>query len=122
MVVNNKIIREIAQKLVNLSISLEVCLPIRIGFYLSKNIQTIQNAYEEIERARLSIGERFGVPNNRGTGYDILPENIEIAQSELNDLLNLEQDLNIHMFKLSDFNGIELTFEQLSAIIFMIEE
>lgn len=122
MVINNKIIREIAQKLVNLSISLEVCLPIRISFYLSKNIQTIQNAYEEIERARLSIGERFGVPNNRGTGYDILPENIEIAQSELNDLLNLEQDLNIHMFKLSDFNGIELTFEQMSAIIFMIEE
>jgi hypothetical protein len=44
------------------------------------------------------------------------------AQQELNDLFNLEQDLNIHVFKLDDFDGIELTYQQLSAIMFMIEE
>jgi DNA-binding transcriptional LysR family regulator len=37
-------------------------------------------------------------------------------------IANLEQDLNIHVFKLDDFDGIELTYQQLSAIMFMIEE
>jgi hypothetical protein len=44
------------------------------------------------------------------------------AQKELNDLFNLEQELNIHVFKLDDFDNIELTVQQLSAIMFMIEE
>jgi len=44
------------------------------------------------------------------------------AQKELNDLFNLEQDVNLHIFKLDDFDGIELTYQQLSAIMFMIEE
>ena len=41
---------------------------------------------------------------------------------EINDLFNLEQDLNIHVFNLDDFDGVELTYQQLSSIMFMIEE
>jgi hypothetical protein len=47
---------------------------------------------------------------------------LEFVNSELNVLFNIEQDLNIHIFKLEEFDGIELTYEQLSAIMFMIEE
>lgn len=97
-------------------------MPVRINFYLQKNIQLIQQAAEEIERVRLNIGAQFGVPNADGTGYDIPTENIAEANKELNDLFALEQDLNIHMFKLSDFDGIELTYQQMSAIMFMVEE
>lgn len=115
----NSQVYALAERLSSLNLS-EICFPIRIYFYLQKNIQIIKAAYEEIEQARLYIGERFGTFN--GTGYDILPENIAIAQNELNDLFNLEQDLNIHLFKLSDFNGIELTPELLSTLMFMIEK
>lgn len=117
----NKQIYIIAERLSGLDFD-NIILPIRINFYLQKNIRAIKAAYEEIEQARLFIGKQFGTPNAQGTGYDVLPENIPIAQSELNDLFNLEQELNIHMFKLEDFNKINLTPEQLSAIIFMIEE
>jgi hypothetical protein len=55
-------------------------------------------------------------------GYDIPPENMAAANKELQDLFDLEQDLNIHMFNLDDFDGIELTYQQMSAIMFMIEE
>jgi hypothetical protein len=34
----------------------------------------------------------------------------------------LEQDINLHIFKLDDFDGVELTYQQLSNIMFMIEE
>jgi hypothetical protein len=44
------------------------------------------------------------------------------AEKELNDLFNLEQNLDIHIFKIDDFDGIELTYQQLSAISFMIED
>ena len=100
----------------------QIKLPVRINFYLQKNIRLIQEAAEDIERARLSIGAQFGKINATGTGYDIPAENIQAANSELQDLFELEQDLNIHTFKLEDFDGIELTYQQLSAIMFMIEE
>lgn len=111
----------VVQSLSNLGEELKsIRMPIRIGFYLQKNIKVIQQAAEEIEAARLSIGEQFGEHN--GSGYVIPDEKIEEANRELQELFSLEQDLPIHIFKLDDFDGIELTYQQLSAIMFMIEE
>ena len=97
-------------------------MPVRINFYLQKNIRLIQEAATEIEKARFEIGAQFGSLNESQTGYDIPKENIAEATKELRDLFNLEQDLPLHVFKLDDFDGIELTYQQMSAIMFMIEE
>ena len=121
MKLTNNQIYECAQKLGAFS-NCNLKMPVRINFYLQKNIQLIRQAAEEIERARFDIGAQFGTPNSEGTGYDISAENIVEANRELNDLFNLEQDLNIHIFKLDDFDGIELDYQQMSAIMFMIEE
>ena len=102
--------------------SIEVKLPVKISFFLQKNIQLIQQAAEEIDRARLNLGAQYGTPNEADNGYDIPQENIAMVNQELNDLFNLEQDLNIHIFKLDEFDNIELTYQELSAIMFMIEE
>lgn len=100
----------------------DITIPVRINFYLQKNIQMIKQAAMEIEIARLKIGAEFGTPTQEGNGYIISEEHMSVAQQELNDLFALEQDLNIHVFKLSDFDGIELTYQQMSAIMFMVEE
>lgn len=97
-------------------------MPVRINFYLQKNIEQIHKAIQDIDDARLSVGAQYGMPNETGTGYDIPAENIAEANRELNDLFNLEQDLSIHIFKLDDFDSIELTYQQMSAIMFMVEE
>lgn len=97
-------------------------MPVRINFYLQKNIQLIRQSAEEIERARFDIGAQFGTVNEAQNGYDIPPENIVAANKELNDLYELEQDIPIHIFKLSDFDNMELSYQELSAIMFMIEE
>ena len=117
----NKQIYEYSQKL-TIFTDCNLKLPVRISFYLQKNIQLIQQATDDIDRARLGIGAKFGTPNAQGTGYDIPPENIQFANRELNELFELEQDLNIHIFKLEDFEGVDLTYQELSAIMFMIEE
>lgn len=109
----------------NLLLSFKDCdikIPVRINFYMQKNIKCIEQAAIEIDKMRISIGSQFGVPSPNADRYDIPKENIPVVNQELNDLFTLEQDLNIHMFKLSDFDGIELTYQQMSAIMFMIEE
>lgn len=97
-------------------------LPIRIGFFLQKNIQTIITAAKEIEQARLDIAMEYGQPNKEDNGYTIPQDKLDIVNQELTDLFNLEQDIPIHIFKLDEFEGMELEYEKLSAILFMIEE
>ena len=100
----------------------DIKLPVRISFFLQKNIQKIINLAQEIEAARLNIAQSFGELNKDCTSYSVPADRVTEAQKELNDLFNLEQDVNLHIFKLDDFDGIELTYQQLSAIMFMIEE
>ena len=120
MKLTNQQIYEYASMLPTFSI--EGRLPVKINFFLQKNIQIIAAAGREIEEARLNIAREFGELNEEGTQFIMPPEKMAAANKELNDLFNLEQDLNIHIFKLDDFDGIELTYQQLSAIMFMIEE
>lgn len=120
MNLTNKQIYEHATNLAQLNIDIK--LPVRINFFLQKNIQTIRTSAEEIEKARFEIGAQFGTLNETQTGYDIPADKVQEAHKELSDLFNLEQDLPIHIFKLDDFDGIELTYQQMSAIMFMIEE
>lgn len=115
--------QEITTYAQNLStFNIDIKLPVRINFFLQKNIQTVMAAFQEIETAKLGIGKEYGQLEENGASYRIPPHNMEIVQSELNDLFNLEQELPIHIFKLDDFDGIELTYQQMSAIMFMVEE
>lgn len=104
------------------SFSIDGKIPVKINFFLQKNIQTLAAAAEEIEAARLKVAQDFGELNEDGTQFIVPPEKLLEARKELSDLFNLEQDLNIHIFKLDDFDGINLTYQQLSSIMFMIEE
>ena len=104
------------------SFSIDGKIPVRINFFLQKNIQILATAAEEIEEARLKIAQDFGELNEDRTQFVVPPEKLLEARKELNDLFNLEQDLNIHVFKLDDFDGINLTYQQLSSIMFMIKE
>ena len=120
MKLTNKQIYENANKLAFFNI--EGKLPMKINFFLQKNIQTLAAAGQEIEQARMKVAQEYGTLNEDGTQFIVPPEKMFEAQKELNDLFNLEQDLSIHIFKLDDFDGIELTYQQLSTIMFMIEE
>lgn len=122
MKLNNNQIYSYATQLNNIFSNCDIKMPVRINFFLQKNIQAIAAAGQEIEQARINIAKEFGALNEEGTSYSIPAENMAAANEELNDLFNLEQDLNIHIFKLDDFDGIELTYQQMSAIMFMIEE
>ena len=120
MILTNKQIYDYASALNNFTLSAK--LPVRIGFFLSRNIKTIQQLGQEIYEAKMNIGKTYGQLNAEGDGYTIPSEHMELVQQELGDLFKLTQEVDIHIFSLSDFDDIELTYEQLNAIIFMIKE
>lgn len=97
-------------------------LPIKVSFFLQKNIKVMTEAAQEIDRARIEIIQRYGTPNEDGQSYQIPEDNVEVASAELEELFNIEQNLNIHLFNLDDFNDIEMTSAETSALLFMIRD
>lgn len=97
-------------------------LPIKVSFFLQKNIKVMTEAAQEIDKARMEIIQRHGTPNEDGQSYQIPEDKIEVASAELEELFNIEQNLNIHLFNLDDFNNIEMTSAETSALLFMIRE
>ena len=102
--------------------NIQISLPVRINFFLQKNIQTLRQMAKEIEQARIEIAQHFGELQQETGNYSVPAEKMAIATREINDLFNLEQEVPLYIFKLDDFEGIELTFDQMGAIMFMIEE
>jgi NAD(P)-dependent dehydrogenase (short-subunit alcohol dehydrogenase family) len=77
-----------------------------------------------INNAALSLDNNF-LDKTKDEFMKVLEVNLVgpfLLIQKLNDLFNLEQDLSIHIFKLEGFDGIDLTYQQLSNIMFMIEE
>ena len=100
----------------------EMKLPIKVSFFLQKNIKVITEAAQEIDKVRMEIIQRYGTPSEDGQSYQISEDKIEIASQELEELFNIEQDLNVHRFNIDDFNNIEMTSAQTGALLFMIKD
>lgn len=97
--------------------------PVKINFFMQKNIDTITALANEIENARTTIIKRYGTQDEENPEqYTVPNDKIDDATNELNDLFNLEQEITINMLELSWFDEIELTTPQVSAISFMINE
>jgi hypothetical protein len=65
-------------------------LPMKVNFYLQKNKKTLVELGQDIEESRAEIIRSYGELTEDGTQYSIPASNIEAAQKELEDLLNLE--------------------------------
>ncbi len=100
----------------------ELKLPIKINFYLQKNMTELINLAQDIEKQRISIAEEFGVLNSETQNYDIPGDKINEASNKLRDLFELTQEVKIYKVKLDSFNDIELTAGQMQALLFMIDE
>ncbi len=119
---NNQIYNYASALLAEFSADCNIKLPVKINFFLQKNIQTIGTLAQEIEKTRLTIAQSYGELNESGSAYSVPEDKIMEVQNELNDLFTLEQDVAIHMFNIDDFANIELTYKQMNALMFMIEE
>lgn len=99
---------------------IEVILPIKVNFSLQKNIRLFINAAEEIEQSRQAIGRKYGTSID--SGYQIPEDKVAIAQKEMNDLLEIEQNLEILTISLDALDNVTLTTRQMQAMLFMIDD
>ena len=57
----------------------KITLPVKINFYLQKNMNKIISLAREIEEARAEILNKYGTLNEDGSAYHFEPEQMEIA-------------------------------------------
>jgi hypothetical protein len=100
----------------------EMNLPVKVNFYLQKNMNNIVDMAREIENARVEIIKKYGKPDETGENYQFEEGDIETVNKELADLFSLEQDVKINQIDLDWFGSLELSSVQMSAIMFMIKE
>lgn len=103
--------------------SKDITLPIKINFYLQKNMKNFIEAAKEVEASRLKIGEKYGVYNPKDSSYLIQDEDkLKLAQKELQELMSLDQIIEVYPISLEDLQNVDLTVAQMNAMLFMIEE
>ena len=122
MKLNNYQIYEYAQQLSSTFINADLYIPIKANFLIQKNIKLIVAAGEEIEKSRLQIAQHYGKLDEENNIFIIPEEKLEEANTEINNLFSIEQELNIQLIKLEDLGNTEFTTKQMQAIMFMIEE
>lgn len=98
-----------------------LCLPIKVNFYLQKNITALMEIAQDLEKSRTEILQKYGKQNDSGN-YDFEGDNLEKANEELTELFKLEQEVPIYEINLNDFGNVELDGKQVQAISYMIKE
>ena len=95
-------------------------LPIKLNFSILKNSQLLSTLAQEIEEARINIIKHYGEIQEDGN-IKVPEDKIVIANQEIEDLFSIEQEVNILKVDIESFGDLQLSIEQMNAIMFMVE-
>ena len=109
---------QLAEHVMNLNLS----LPVKVNFYLQKNISSLMAMATELEKSRNEILEKYGTIDSETGNYSFEDDVLDIANQELKDLFELEQEVPIYEISLEAFGDAELDTNQVQAISYMIKE
>ena len=119
----NSEIYSIGVQLAQYVTKLNLSLPVKVNFYLQKNITALMAMATELEQSRNDILSKYGVLDPEQGNYTFEDDDkLAQANSELVDLFELEQEVPIYEINLEDFGDAELDTNQVQAISYMIRE
>lgn len=110
-----------AQALIE-NITTDINLPVKVGFYIQKNMKKMTELAQEIEKSRMEIFDKYGEKDEENNQYKFDKSVQEQVQKELNDLFDLTQDVKTNMLELDWFDDIDLNANQIAAISYMITD
>lgn len=120
---NKDIIENLAKLNSSFINSSDVFLPIKLNFFIQKNKQKLIQCAKEIEDFKIDLGKKYGEYNEETNGYSIKEEYLDLVAKELNDLAEIDQDIKIEKVNINALSDdLKLTFDQMDALMFMIEE
>ena len=99
-----------------------VVMPVKVHFYFQKNMTTLVNMAQELEKARMSILEQYGTLDEETNSFKFEGENIDKANRDIIDLFSIEQEVKINTIPLEWLDSMELTSAQANAFAFMIAD
>lgn len=102
------------------NITTDMNLPVKVGFYIQKNMKKMTELAQEIEKSRMEIFDKYGEKDEENNQYKFDKSVQEQVQKELNDLFDLTQDVKTNMLELDWFDDIDLNANQIAAISYMI--
>ena len=104
------------------NITTDINLPVKVGFYIQKNMKKMTELAQEIEKSRMEIFDKYGEKDEENNQYKFDKSVQEQVQKELNDLFDLTQDVKTNMLVLDWFDDIDLNANQIAAISYMITD
>jgi hypothetical protein len=104
------------------NITTDMNLPVKVGFYIQKNMKKMTELAQEIEKSRMEIFDKYGEKDEENNQYKFDKSVQEQVQKELNDLFDLTQDVKTNMLELDWFDDIDLNANQIAAISYMIAD
>lgn len=100
----------------------DMALPVKVNFYLQKNMAAIVDLAKEIDKARMEIIEKYGKLDEESGNYTFEDDIVDTVNKELEDLFSLEQDVKINQIDIDWFGSVEFSAAQMTAIMYMIKE
>lgn len=104
------------------NITTDINLPVKVGFYIQKNMKKMTELAQEIEKSRMEIFDKYGEKDEENNQYKFDKSVQEQVQKELNDLFDLTQDVKTNILELDWFDDIDLNANQIAAISYMIAD
>lgn len=104
-------------------------LPIKVSYALAKNIAKIEKELEIYNSERQKLLDKYCIKDENGENKIDKNNQLKIQEKYLKDwerdikeLQNIELEIDIHKFKISDLDGYNMSPSELIAINYMIEE
>lgn len=99
-----------------------ITLPVKANFYFQKNMNSLIEMAQDIDKSRVAIFEKYGTLDEENNQYKFDPAVTDDVNRELQDLFDLEQEVKVNLIELDWFDNVELTAQQMAAITYMIKD
>lgn len=124
-------IRKILNDTNSLAVISQKQLPIKVSYAIAKNIKKLENELKIYNEERQKLIDKYCIKDEEGNNVIDENNNLKIADEhldnwnkEINELMDIEVDIDIHKFNLDSLmNGnYDMTPAELMIIDYMIEE
>lgn len=121
--------RRLIEDIQTLSALTQKQLPVKISYAIAKNIGKIQSELNIYNKERAKLVDKYAEKDEKG---EIVVEKnkqikfkdkcVEDWKRDINALLDIESDIDIHKFSINDLNGFNISAAEIKAIDYMIKE
>lgn len=117
----------LANSLQRLNDILQRPLPIRVSYAINKNKNKLESELKTYNTERDKLVEKHSIKDKNGKTIvdeknQMTPQNKNDWNKDMQELLMIENDIDIHKFKIEQLDGYDMSVNDIIAIEYMIED